>query len=574
MFIRTIGWRVVKPFIVCALSFTVPLAVAQTPVASEGDSHPKPNADAPASSSEIEQLRQMILQQQRQIDELKRTAAEQKSQDLQKNQDSTATAKPDASAPSASSRGIGEVASTTPILPPLPAAATLPAVVPPPQAARPASSSTADAVADLEKKLSDLAFGKVKIGGTFYGFYSVFPQTGFGPQTLDNTDIYPGPGNNGYNEFNINRTYINILYTPTDAITLRFTPNVYREVGAATAQKLGATSGAGASINGNLSFRLKYAYFDLNKLFSKSKAFGKDKLTFGQTQQPLTDWEENLYGYRFVNLTQWNMLSLSSTYIGVKLHGPIQFNGKQYIDYDIGVFNASSYHAYEIGERKQVMARVSFFPFGAESQFQGLGLTAFGNYGYKDVAIDQLTNVPITRLAFLAHYQSKSNDYGIAGEWDWGRNAFSAGNLFSGSGPNDFFGLGATQYAAFNSMTAAILSGTHTRQSGYSIFGHARIGKSPFYLFGTLDGFKPNTQVSNDPIDFRTVIGGISYHFGKNWQFAVDSKNIVYSHSQFTFPASALSGLSSGLASQYPNGIANAVPQDTNQVSFNVLFNY
>lgn len=539
-----------------------------------------PAATTPTSSNDTEliQLKARIAEQQAQIEQLMKSLAAQ-SEILNKIStpaDSTpaAPAKPDASAASAPSRGAGEVASTVPILPPLPVTAAIANPLPAPQAARPASSSTADAVADLEKRLSDLALGKVKIGATFYGFYSVFPQTGFGPQTLDNTDIYPGPGNNGYNEFNVNRTYINILYTPTDAITLRFTPNVYREVGAASAQKLGATSGAGASINGNLSFRLKYAYFDLNKLFSKSKAFGKDKLTFGQTQQPLTDWEENLYGYRFVNLTQWNMLSLSSTYIGLKLHGPIQFNGKQYIDYDIGVFNNSSYHAYEIGERKQVMARVSFFPFGAESQFQGLGLTAFGNYGYKDVAIDQLTNVPITRLAFLAHYQSKSNDYGIAGEWDWGRNAFSAGNLFSGSGPNDFFGLGTTQYAAFNSLTAAILSGTHTRQSGYSFFGHARIGKSPFYLFGTIDGFKPNTQVSNNPIDFRTMIGGISYHYGKNWQFAVDSKNIVYSHSQFTFPASALSGLSSSLATQYPNGIANAVPQDTNQVSFNVLFNY
>jgi hypothetical protein len=436
------------------------------------------------------------------------------------------------------------------------------------------SKISGDPVKQLESRLSDLAFGKVRIGGTFYGFYSFFPRTGFGPQTLDNTDIYPGPGNNWYNEFNINRTYINIYYQPTDAITLRVTPNIYREVGGASAQKLSSTSAAGSSVNGNLSFRLKYAYVDFNKPFSHSAAFGKDKITFGQTQQPLTDWEEGLYQYRFVNLTPWNDLSLSSTYIGAKISGPIMFNGKQYLDYDIGVFNNSSYHAYEVGDSKQVMARLSYYPFGAASKYEGLGLTGFVDYGYKDVASDQNTKVPDTRVAALAHYQSKSGDYGIAGEFDWGHNAFSAGNLFSGSGPADFFGLGPTPYAAFSDMAGALLSGTHTKQMGFAFFGHARLGHSPFSLFGMLQQFNPNTNVNNDPLDFRTVIGGISYKYNKYWTFAVDSKNILYYHSQFTFSNAQLALFSPSVAAKYPAGIPNAVAGDTNQVSFNILFNF
>jgi hypothetical protein len=450
-----------------------------------------------------------------------------------------------------------------------------PAAVSPSSAMTPQESQkTTTPLEQLESKLSDLAYGKVRIGATFYGFYSIFPKTGFGPQTLDNTDIYPGPGNNGYNEFNINRTYINIFYSPIDAITLRVTPNVYREVGGATAQKLGSTSAAGSSVNGNLSFRLKYAYVDFNTLFKNSKAFGKDKLTFGQQQQPLTDWEESLYGYRFVNLTPWNYLSLSSTFTGVKLHGPIEFNGKQYLDYEVGVFNNSSFHAYEVGDRKQVMARLSYYPLGAASRFQGLGLTGFVGYGYKDAAPDQNIKVPNTRVAALAHYQSKSGDYGIAGEYDYGQNAFSEGNLFSGSGPADFFGLGPTSYAAFSDMAGALLSGTHTKQQGFDFFGHARLGKSHFYLFGMFEQFNPNTNVDNDPLDFRTIIGGISYKYGKYWQFAIDSKNIQYYHNQFTFPAAQLAVFSPSVAAKYPNGIPNAVPDNTNQVSFNILFNY
>jgi hypothetical protein len=139
MFKKTIRRGGIKPFIVCALSFAVPFAVplaaGETPVASDGDSHAKPAAAAPASSTEIEQLRRMILEQQRQIDELKRTVADPK------GSDSTVAAKPDTSVALPASRGIGQIASTTPILPPLPAATTLAVPLPVPQAAASAANS-------------------------------------------------------------------------------------------------------------------------------------------------------------------------------------------------------------------------------------------------------------------------------------------------------------------------------------------------------------------------------------------------------------------------------------------------
>jgi len=99
------------PFMVCALSFAVPLANGQAPVSA---------SQAPALSSEVEQLRQMILDQQRQIDELKRTIG---------------AAKPDAPVALTPSRGIGQIASTVPILPPLPAVTSLGTPLPVPQAA-------------------------------------------------------------------------------------------------------------------------------------------------------------------------------------------------------------------------------------------------------------------------------------------------------------------------------------------------------------------------------------------------------------------------------------------------------
>ena len=86
----------------------------------------------------------MILEQQRQIDELKRAMADQKSQD------STVAAKP-AAAVAAPSRGIGQIASTAPILPPLPAVTTLGTPLPVPQAA--ASGAQNPCEADPDKTI-------------------------------------------------------------------------------------------------------------------------------------------------------------------------------------------------------------------------------------------------------------------------------------------------------------------------------------------------------------------------------------------------------------------------------------
>jgi hypothetical protein len=145
MFKRTIGRRGIKPFIIGALSFAVPFAAAQTPVASDADSHAKSSSEAPTSGSEIEQLRRMIMEQQRQIDELKRTMAGEKSND------STVAAKPDISVPPTTSRGVGQIASTVPILPPLPAATTLGTPLPVPQAA--ASTAANPCEADPDKTI-------------------------------------------------------------------------------------------------------------------------------------------------------------------------------------------------------------------------------------------------------------------------------------------------------------------------------------------------------------------------------------------------------------------------------------
>jgi hypothetical protein len=415
--------------------------------------------------------------------------------------------------------------------------------------------AAANAAGQMPRKLPEdieLAGGKIKLGFTMYGQWGEYFKTGFGPQFVTQVNP-PGPGNDNYNSFDITRSYINFFYSPNDKYTLRLTPNIFRFVGNVPNQKIGQFGAAGATPNGSLTVRIKYAYVDFNKLFANSPSFSGDKLTIGQQTNPLIDWEEALYGYRFTSLVPWNYLSLSSTHAGVKLHGPIKVNGKQYLDYEVGAFDSGSFHNYELASEKQVMARLSYYPLSFTGRFDGWGLTGFVDYGYGNNTPDT-PNFPLYRIAALMHYTNKT--FGIAGEFDYGKNAFGVGNLFSATGPADSFGLGPTPYAGLANEAKSILA-LGAKQQGFDFFGHVNIPHSPFSIFGLYEYFQPNINVSKDPLDFERIVAGIAYKYNGHLRFALDSQNLIYTQSQFTF-----------------NGIPNAVPTNTNALFVNVEVNY
>lgn len=558
MLMRRCGWCGIIPL--CALSFMAPLVNAQNPAAPDADSHVKAASEAPSSSSEIDQLKQMILEQQRQIDQLKRDMAEQKG-------GAATAAKPEAPAAAAPARGIGEVASTVPILPPLPAATALASPLPVPQA-----KTAAEVPATQVSDSITLANGKVRIGALFYADWADYYKTGFGPQFL--TQINPaGAGNDGYNTFEVTRSYLNLYFSPNDNLTFRMTPNIYREFAGVSAVKYGSVTGISASANENLSFRLKYGYLDIKNLFKNSSSAKGLVLTLGQQQNPLIDWEENLWSYRYVSLVPWNYLSLSSTQTGISLHGPFQSNGKTFFDFNAGVYTQSSFHAYEQAESKQVMARGTLYPFGSATAYQGFGITGFLDYARTN-AYPEARTIPIYRGVAMAHYGTKNNASNIAFEFDFGRNAFSSNNLFSGSGPLDQFGLGTTIFNGMDNVIKAIQGTDRTKQKGYNVFGHLQLGKSPFQLFGWFQNFHPNTEAKENPADFNRIIGGIQYRASNRLRFAFNAQNLIFTHSQFTMPAADIAPFSTSLANANPNGIANVVPPDIQAFFINMEFSF
>ncbi len=417
------------------------------------------------------------------------------------------------------------------------------------------------------------SFGsRIKIGTLWYADWGMYTHTGWGPQFAENLNP-PGPGNNFYNSFDITRAYINLLFTPMDDWTLRVTPDIYRTIGSSN-QKFGTNQSLGSNLNGNLGYRLKYTYLRYGAALKSWQAAKSDTITFGTQPNPLIDWEEQLFGYRYVTLVPWNYIGLSASHTGLSIQGPINFNEKQYLDYDAGVYDNGSFRTTEAANTKEAMIRTSFYPFGAKWRFDGLGLTGFFNYGYGNTTPDaaQLPttskgpNSAIYRMAALLHYTTEQ--MGVAFEYDLGKNAFSSGNFFSASGPPQQFGTtpAPPAYAGFNTMVNGILNSGQAREEGFDFFGHYHFPDTPFTVFGLFQWFLPNTKVSKNPIDFERYAVGVSYQYNEFLRFALDSQALMFYHQQFTFPDGQVTGVDSDTPF--------AVPRDTHALFLNLEFNY
>ena len=508
--------------------------------------------------------------------------------------------------------------------------------------------------ADLQKQVAEIRPAwqsylsnfqdKFRLGALAYVDYSLYTHAGFGPQFLENMNP-PGVGNNGFNSFDINRVYLNTYFTPTDDLTFRFTPEIYRANGAnqtsstcATAtggtcsfnDKFGTTSGVGSNLDGDLNLRLKYAYLQYASLFKDVSLLRGDTVTLGAQQNPLLGWEEDFTQYRFVYLSPWNYLGLSSSQIGLQMAGPVNFVGteKTYLDYAAGAYDNGNFRTQEQSNTKQLMGRLTAYPFGSSFKYQGLALTGFWNYGWGNTTPDNQggtetlkgNRAQFQRIAAILSYAAEQ--WNVLGEFDYGKNAFQLGNLFSGSGPADAFGTptgtsitstkGPTKgfgnkcaaavpgtsnpcyniFGTFGPQTAlyqADLNNGRERNIGFDILGHYHIPGTKLTAFGMFQWFLPNDTLRENPLDFQRLVAGISYQYNEYVRFAVDSQNLLFYHNQFGLtnaqassfgyiPGSKFNGWF--LPKTIPNAlgtagqIPNLVPRDTHSIFANVEFAY
>jgi hypothetical protein len=453
---------------------------------------------------------------------------------------------------------------------------------------------------------------KFRLGALAYLDYGLYTHTGFGPQFLENMNP-PGPYNNLYNSFDINRVYLNTYFTPTDELTFRFTPEIYRANGTATADKTGANSGFASNLDGSLNVRMKYAYVQYSGLFDRLPTLKGGTVTAGAQQNPLLGWEEDFSQYRFVYLSPWNYLGLSSSQIGLQFAGPFKpYGGEQtYLDYAFGAYDNGNFSTPEQSNTKQVMGRVTAYPFGSAWRYQGLGLTGFYNYGYGNVAPD-IGSVPTLLKGSIAHFTRISamlsyaaEQWNALGEFDYGQNAFQLGNLYRASGPLDAFGTatgtgqtlgkyaGTTcspnrpcytypnSYGPQTALYQAFLNNGRTRQIGLDFLGHYHIPGTKLTAFGMFQWFMPNDNVNKNPLDFQRFVAGVSYQYNEYLRFALDSQNLLFYHSQFSVPISYASKFGyvpgstfNGRGLPTKGSIPNTVPLDTHAIFLNMEFAY
>jgi hypothetical protein len=493
---------------------------------------------------------------------------------------------------------------------------------------------------------------KFRLGALAYLDYSFYTHTGFGPQFLENENP-PGPGNNGFNAFDISRVYLNTYFTPTDDVTFRFTPEIYRanganQTGTTCAQAgtlagcslndtFGATTGVSSNLDGDLNVRLKYAYVQFNSLTKQIPLLQGDTLSVGAVPNVFIPWEEDFSQFRYVYLMPWNYMGFSSSQIGLQAAGPINILGteKTYLDYGAGVYDNGNFRTQEQSDTKQLMGRLTAYPFGSTFKYQGLGITGFWNYGWGDTTPDNQyetetlkgNRAQFQRIAAIISYAAEQ--WNVLSEFDYGKNADQLGNQFSGSGPADAFGVptgapitsvkapafgfgnngtagttacsaavhgglvGSPCYNIFNTygpQTAiyrAILNNGRERNIGFDLLGHYHIPYTKLTAFGMFQWFMPNDNIIGDPLDFQRFVAGISYQYNEYVRLAVDSQNLLYYHNQFgmapataqTFgyvPGSRFNGwlLPRTVPTSLGGAIPNLVPRDIHTIFANLEFSY
>ena len=165
----------------------------------------------------------------------------------------------------------------------------------------------------------------------------------------ESPDITDGDGNVVHlSQFNVQRTYVNVMGNISHIVGFRITPDITRELT------------TGPSLSGSLVARIKYAFaqFNLGDWTTKGSW-----TRFGIQQTPWVDLEEGIYRYRFQGTVFAEREGyLSSSDAGASFHYTVPAN---YGDVHVGAYNGETYARAEANNRKAFQVRASGRPFAA-----------------------------------------------------------------------------------------------------------------------------------------------------------------------------------------------------------------
>jgi len=299
-----------------------------------------------------------------------------------------------------------------------------------------------------------------KVGTVIYADYTYVDE----PTALDaDLNVIHPSG------FNVTRAYINVTGNINHLISFRVTPDITRLT--TTNTGLGPGEKVTTSLDGSLTFRLKYAFGQFN--FDNSISKGS-WARFGLQQTPYIDWLEGVYRYRFQGTIfverEGPLLSggfLSSSDFGLSFHYNFP---KSFGDLHVGYYNGDTYSKPEANDQNAVQVRVSFRPVPNLGVLKGLRLTGFydaDNYAQND---DR------TRLVGTVTFEHR---YVNAG------------------------------YEHLNATDRPTAASAKVEATGYSIWATPRFPKG-WEMLLRYDNFKPNKDVDATK---NRKLGGVAYWF-------------------------------------------------------------
>lgn len=191
----------------------------------------------------------------------------------------------------------------------------------------------------------------VRVGATIFTDYTAVRE----PKVVD------ADGNAvTANSFNVGRAYLNVTGNISHLVAFRVTPDIARE------------GGTGSSLNGSLTFRLKYAYAQLNldDWFPRGSW-----VRLGMQQTPWVDFVDNVYRYRFQGTTFEDREGfLSSSDVGAAVR---YVSAGEYAEVHGGVYNGETYSRPEANDQKAFAVRATIRPLPRHPRLRGLRLTGF-----------------------------------------------------------------------------------------------------------------------------------------------------------------------------------------------------
>jgi hypothetical protein len=192
----------------------------------------------------------------------------------------------------------------------------------------------------------------IKVGATLFTDYTFQSE----PEVADADGGLINP-----NSFNVARAYINITGNISHLLAFRITPDIVRE------------AGTGSTLAGSLTYRIKYAYAQVNLDDWLPKG---SWVRLGAQQTPWVDFEEQIYRYRFQGTVFTDREGfLSSSDFGVAFHTNFTRN---YGDVMVGIYNGETYSRPEANDQKAFQIRGTLRPLASGPlAARGLRITAF-----------------------------------------------------------------------------------------------------------------------------------------------------------------------------------------------------